>query len=225
VAHAATTEEIKFKGDQKMPFAKITKGPANAGGVDTDKQALILDSQNGIVEVVDDLGTQHALQSGLSILLSQTALTTVTTAQNLASLSLNNSVLNKLKRCILVSGYAIFSTAGTPQITIAVVIGGVTVVSIQTPAIGVAQTNGQIQFQFLITVASTGGAGTVEAHGSISVQGGASLGAAVPTYCDQNTAVSSAIALNTALTMNLTITSNVTLTSAQLRQGTVEVVN
>lgn len=207
------------------PFAKITSGPANPGGTDTDKQSLIFDKQNGIVESVNDAGLMQALQMALSILQAQTALTTVTTAQNLCNIALNAGALNKKNRTLLISGTAIFTTAGTPQITIALVIGGVTVCSIQTPAIGVAQTNGQIQYTFTVSVVTTGTGATLEAHGMLSVQGGATLAAAVPAYLDQNTAVSAAVNLVIASSLQVTIASTVSLSSAQLRQQTVEVLN
>lgn len=207
------------------PFAKITNGPAQASGVDTNKIALIYDQQNGIVEAVPVSGTMQALQTALAVLTAQTALTNVTTAQNLMNIVLNAGVLNKKLRTLLISGTGVFSTAGTPQITIAVVVNTVTVVSIQTPAIGAAQANGQFTFQFTIQTATTGTGATMEAHGSIQVQGGATLATAVPSYNDQNTAVSSAVNLVAAGSMQVTIAATATLTSVTLRQGTVEVLN
>lgn len=207
------------------PFAQITSGPPVASGVNTNKQALILDKTSGIVEVVPDSGTTQALETALLILLAQTALVTLTTAQNLFSQTLNQGVLNKLKRTLRVAGSLIFTTAGTPQITVALKLGAVTLVSIQTPAIGNAQTNGQINFEFWITIASTGAAGTLEAHGLIGVQGGSSLAVAIPQYADQNVAVSSAVDLTSSLALAVTLAASSTVSSAQLRNAVVELVN
>lgn len=208
------------------PFAQITSGPANPTAVNTNKESLIFDRTSGIVESVRDDGAMQGLQAALKILPAQTALTTVTTAQNLMVVPLGGiGFLNKLGRTLLISGYGIFTTAGVPQITIAIVIGGVTVCSIQTPAIGAAQTNGQFQFSIQLSVVSTGASGTIEAHGTISVQGGATLAAAVPAYADQNTAPSSAINLTATNTVTATIAATVSLSSAQLRLASVEVLN
>lgn len=207
------------------PFSQITQGPASTTGVNTSKQSLIYDRQNGIVESVPDSGTTQALQTAIAILQAQAALTAVTTAQTLLNANLPAGMLNKLNRTLLITGTAIFTTAGTPQITIVLKLGAVTLLTIQTPAIGAAQTNGQIQFALTLSVASTGAAGTLEVHGSLSVQGGGTLAASVPQYFDQNIAVSSAVNLTAALALTATIASTVSLSSAQLRQGTIEVLN
>jgi hypothetical protein len=207
------------------PFSQITSGPPVASGVNTNKQSLIFDKASGIVEAVPDSGTTQALETAILILLAQTALSTITAAQNLFSQTLNQGVLNKSKRTIRIGGSIIFTTAGTPQITIAVKLNAVTLVSIQTPAIGNAQTNGQINFEFWITVATTGSGGTLEAHGAIGVQGGSTLAVAIPQYADQNVAVSSAVDLTSALALALTIAASSTVSSAQLRNAVVEIVN
>jgi hypothetical protein len=100
-------------------------------------------------------------------------------------------------------------------------------VSIATTTITNAQTNGQIQFTFVLSVVSTGTSGTFEAHGSLQVQGGAAIGVAVPTYLDQNTAVSSAVDLTAAEAVVVTVASSgaAGLSSCQLRQALLECLN
>jgi hypothetical protein len=194
-------------------------------GTDTDKGALIADVQNGVVEMVDGSGNTHGLETTLGLLQAQTALSTITTAQTLFSQAFPAGALNKKNRTLFISGTVIFTvSAGTPTATIAITLGGVTLCTITTAALA-ASTNGQIQFQFTLSVASTGASGTLEAHGAVSAQLSATLGTAVPQYLDQNIAVSSAVNLTSALTLAVTIAASTTMASAQLRQGQVEVVN
>lgn len=206
------------------PFAKTTLGPAAPSGLDTDKGALIADVQNAAPELVDVAGNSHGLFTALVMQSAQTALTAITTAQNLFSRSMPAYAFNKVGRTLFISGSVIFTTANTPTVTIAVVLGGTTLVTI-TSGTGAAVTNGQINFEFYITTVATGASGTFEAHGEVGVQLSATLTTALPYVADTNTAVSSALNLNTALTLNVTIAASASLSSAQLRQLIVAWVN
>lgn len=209
-----------------MSFAQITSGPATANGVNTNKESLVFDKLNGVVEAVPDSGLTSALQMNLLNLQAQTALTTITTAQNLISQALSKGLLNKLNRMLRVRGTVIYTTVQTSfTVTIALKLGAVTLVTITTPAITNAQTAGQLEFDFLFSVAATGAAGTIEAHGSISVQGGSGLGVAVPRYLDQNVAVSAAVNLTSALTLTTSIAAGAAMDSAQLRLASIQVLN
>ena len=206
-----------------VAFAKTTFGPPAPTGQDTDKGALIADVQNGIVEMVDMAGNTHALESMLSLLQAQTALATITTAQNLFSLSLPAGALNKKSRALRIKGTVIFTATGTPVATIILKLGSVTLATIATAALA-ASTNGQLQFEFILSAASTGSSGTIEAHGEVDAQLSTSLGTAVAKYLDQITAVSSAVNLTAALALAVTIGSDTGISSAQLRQGLIEVI-
>lgn len=209
-----------------MSFSQITSGPATATGVNTNKESLVFDKLNGIVEAVPDSGTTLALECALAVLQAQTALTTITTAQNFISQALNKGVLNKKNRTLRISGIAIFTTVQTSYtVTIVLKLGSVTLATIVTPTITNAQTGGQLEFDFLVSVATSGSSGTLETHGGIEVQGGSALTAAIPRYADQNTAVSSAVDLTSALTLTVSIASSASMASAQLRQALIEVVN
>jgi hypothetical protein len=210
-------------------FAKTTFGPPAPTGLDTNKHSLIADVKSGIVEMVDDAGVSHGIQTSLLVLLAQTALSNITTAQNLISQALNAGALNKLKRTIQVSGWVIYTSPGTTGITltIALKLGATTLCTITLP-IGntAARTNAPIQFQFVLEVAATGSAGTIESHGSIMADLNAAAGASITNILDANVAVSSAIDLTAAQTLAVTIAcAGVTLTSAQLRMAQIEVVN
>jgi phage baseplate assembly protein gpV len=206
-------------------FARRTLGPPVGGTTDTNKGALIADAQTPALEFVDSSGNTHGVETTTLLLQAQTALTTITTAQNLFTLAFLAGALNKTNRALRISGTVIFTTAGTPTITLSIKLGTVTLVAILTPAIGNAQTNGQMAFEFIVSVATAGSSGTLETHGELTVQGGSALSAGVVQYLDQNTAVSSAVNLTSALTLAVTLAASTTVSSAQLRQGLIEVIN
>lgn len=207
------------------PFSKISSGPANASGVDTDKVSLIFDQQNNIVESVGLGGTQQALETSILNLSAQTALANVTTAQNLFSQTLNVGALNKTNRTLRISVSAIFTTTNAGTVTIAIKLGSTTLVSIVSGTTAASITNGQIVFEIFVTVVSTGATGTLETHGEIGVQLSGTLSTALPYYVDQNVAVSSAVNLQSALALTATVACSASFSSVQLRQATVEVVN
>jgi hypothetical protein len=206
-------------------FAKTTFGPPAPGTTDTDKGALIADVQNAIAEMVDSSGNTHGLETTLLLLQAQTALATITTAQTLFSLALLAGALNKTNRTLRISGTIIFTVStGTPTCTIAVKLGTVTLFTITTAALA-ASTNGQLSFEVLVSVASTGSSGTLEAHGEVTAQLSTALGTAMAQYADQSVAVSSAVNLTSALTLAATIAASTTMAAAQVRQALIEVVN
>jgi hypothetical protein len=211
------------------PFAQITQAPPNPTGQNTNQQALIFDRKSNIVESVGDAALAAALQTALFIQTAQTALSAITTAQNLFNKTLALGVLNKLNRTIAVSGSLIYTTPGTttPTMTIALVLGGVTLCTITTAALSAtASTNMPVQFSFIFTVASTGSSGTIEAHGFINANISANTPAAASnTYNDTNVAVSSAVNLTSALALQIQISASLAITSAQLRQLAIEVTN
>ena len=209
------------------PFAKIIQGPP--GTTETSPQALVLDRQNNVVYSVGDSQATSVLETAIFESIAQTALANVTTAQNLFSKALNKGLLNYQNRIIEISGYLIYTTPGTttPTLTIAVTLGGTTMVSITTAALSAtASTNMPVNFWFTIMTATTGASGTIEAHGMVNANISANTpAAAVASYSDTNSAVSSAINLTSALTLNVTVAASSSVTSVQLRQLAVEVIN
>ena len=206
-------------------FAKTTFGPPAPGTTDTDKGALIADVQTPAVEMVDTQGNTHGMESTLLLLQAQTALSTITTAQTLFSLAFLKGALNKTNRTLRVTGTIIFTVGtGTPTTTIVLKLGSVTLATIVTAALQ-AVTNGQLVFDFLISVATSGSSGTLEVHGSVKAQLGATNPLAIAEYLDVNTAASSAVDLTAAETLTATIAASTTMSAAQLRQALVELVN
>src|SRR5271166_1526699 len=209
------------------PFAKTTFGPPAPGTTDTNKGALIADVQEGVVEMVDTSGNTHGIETTLLLLQAQTALTAITTAQNLFTLALLAGALNKSNRTLRIRGMVIFASSGSVAITIALKLGTVTLITIPTAAISASASNAQLYFDFLVSVATTGSSGTLEAHGTVSAQLGATNTAVISApYGDTNTAVSSAVNLTSALTLAATIAAaSGGITSAQLRLASAEVIH
>jgi hypothetical protein len=209
------------------PFAQITQGPATLTGTNTNKQALILDRQNNIVDSVGDSGVAQTLQTAIVVQGAQTALTAVTTAQNLFSKVLNAGILNQVLRAVYISGSFIYTTPGTttPTLTIAVTLGGVTLCTITTSALSAtASTNMPVNFWFDLMTITTGATGTLETHGQVNANLSANTpSAAITSFNDVNTAVSGAVNLQSALTLNVTVAASSAVSSIQLRQFTVEV--
>lgn len=209
---------------------RITQGPLSAAGTNPyDQEALVLDVANGILETSGNDHILRACRTPWIVLNAQTALATITTAQNLISKALNAGALNKITRTLKVKGSFVYTSPGTtaPTLSIAVTLGAVTLCTITTAGISTtASTNMPVQFEFLITVAATGSAGTIESHGRVDANITANTpAAAVATYTDTNTAVSSAVNLTTALTLAVTLAASSTVTAATLRQATIEFVN
>lgn len=212
-----------------MSFAQQTTGPATATGENTNIGALIQDRANNITETVGEDGLAQALMSALYVLTAQTALTAITTAQNLFDETLGAQVLNKLARKLRIKGRIIYNSTGAAvaTITLAVKFGGVAMVAITTAATNTAASTGMpIEFEFTLTTVTTGTSGTIEAHGRVDANISANTPAvAVATYLDTNVAVSSAVNLNIEQPLLVTIAASAAIPSAQLREMTVEVVN
>src|SRR5215472_15930447 len=211
-----------------MGADRITQGPSITGTNAYDSQALVLDVTNNILETSGTNRTMQAARTALIVLGAQTALSTVTTAQNLISKTLNAGVLNKALRTLLIQGSVIYTSSGTttPTITIAVTLGGVSLCSITTAAVSsTASTNMPVQFEFQLQTATTGSSGTIESHGYVYANISANTPAAASgIYCDTNTAVSSSDNLASALALAVTVAASSTITSVQLRQASVECV-
>jgi hypothetical protein len=212
-----------------MAFDQVTLGPSGTSGGNQNAPGITLDQQNNIAATIGQSRTESVLQTALAVIQAQTALTNITTAQNLFSKALNAWLLNRVGRTLLITAQLIYTSPGTttPTITIALTLGGVTLCTITTAAISsTASTNMPVYVQFYATVVTTGATATLEVHGQVTANISANTpAAAAATYVDTNTAVSSAVNVTTALTLLLTIAASSALTSAQLRFATIEVVS
>ena len=188
--------------------------------------ALIADQITGLLGVVT--ATQGVVIGAARVgnIPQQTALTAITTAQNLFTQSMAAGSLNSVGRTIRVRGTLVYSTTSTnvATITIAVKLGSVTLCSITTGATNTAaSTNLPIQFEFLLTTASTGTSGTINAHGRVDANIGTAAAGTITTYLDTNTAASSAVDLTVAQTLAVTIAASAAVPSAQLQTASVDV--
>lgn len=215
-------------------FATITNGPSTSTTCSSNP-SLTFDAQNNVVSSCGNSHTLGTMETALGTFNAQTAVTTVTTAQTMASLALNANAQNVLGRTIRVCASGVYTTAGTttPTLTFSIIEGGITPWTVTTGATSAtASTNLQWSFctdittAAISTAASPSTTGKLEAHGLLRANVSANLpGAALTTYADQNTDVSSAINLFTANTLAVQVAASGTVTSVQLRQMTIEVVS
>lgn len=167
-------------------------------------------------------------RSALEVVGPQTALTAITTAQTLASLTLPAGILNVLQRTLRIRASLVYDTTSTnvATLTLAIKLGSVTVLTITTDASNTAaSTNLPVQLDATIATSLTGASGTVEAHGSVDADLGTATSAAITRYLDGNHAASSAVNLASSLALTVTIAASAAVPRAQLRQLVIEVAN
>jgi hypothetical protein len=203
-----------------MGADRIQQGPINSAGTNPyDTQAIVMDSLNADLYVSGQAHITHVLHKSMLVLNAQTALTNITAAQNLLSVTLNAGRLNYTNRTLRVKLFILSTAAATPGGTVAVTLGGTTLCSV---SLGALPASSIAVVEFTLTVASLGATGTIESHAwSLVGPGNAGSGG----FNDTNSAVSSAINLLGALTLTANISGGATIASAQLRQATVELVN
>lgn len=190
-------------------------------------QGLILDRVNNLLYTFGQGGVAALVQSALKTLGIQTALTAITTAQNLLSYAFGAGALNVVGRTFTVSGSALYATtsANVATLTIALKLGSVTIATLTTAATNTAaSTNLPIQFAFTVTTTSTGATGTLYASGGAKVDLGTAASAAITEYLINNTAASSAVNLTAAQTLTVTIAASAAVPSAQLMSATITAV-
>lgn len=188
----------------------------------------------GVSAWIDSSGRPQGNLFSSQAFTAQTPKTAVTTAvslfnsaQNIGAGGNTPQLLNQASKVMSFFAAGVFTSSVTSQqLTFSVLLGGVSVLSIQGTAQAAAITNGQWELEGVIVVASTGASGTVEAHGGLSLQQSATLGTGLPFFVDQNTAVSSAINLTSnPLAFDIQIADTVSLTSITMRQALVEIYN
>jgi hypothetical protein len=212
--------------DEQMAFDQITQGNSGPTGGNTNSPGLTFDEANNLLSTVGKNFTEALLQAALLSLGPQTALTDVTTAQDLISTTLAGALLNRTLRRMRVRGKGIYTSAGTttPTMTIALVLGGTTVVTITTAALSsTASANMPFKFDFEVVTITTGSAGAIEAHGEVDANISADTpAAAAAVYLDTNDAETTAFNLTPALTLAVTVAASAELTSVQLRDAVIE---
>src|ERR1700674_1258334 len=153
-------------------------------------------------------------------LLPQTALATITTIQVLGSCPMQPNVQNQIGKILRIVGQGVYTSgAQTGTMTLSLVMGGITPMTITSPAIITGgQTNAQFYFDWRCTTQSTGAAGTLMCTGEQDVNLATANNLAALTRQADNIhgAASSAINLTAANTVTANITMSSSTTSAQL---------
>lgn len=210
-----------------MGADRIMIGPLSSAGTNGyDQKAIIQDTQNNMLAVSGSSHVISVLRSAATKLTAQTAITAITTAQNLLTLALNAGVMSVTGRRLKITIWLVYSTTSTNVATLifAVTLGSVTLCTITTAATNTAATAGlPVQIEFDLATAAVGSSGTIEAHGKVVANISASTAGACTTYLDTNTAPSSAINLVTAQTLAVTMAAGVAaIPSATVRGATIE---
>jgi hypothetical protein len=107
----------------------------------------------------------------------------------------NGCIINEIGRGLDIFAAGTYNLAASSTVVFTVKLGGVTICSFTTAS----QTNTSVTLNWQIwiksLVVSVGSAGTLETHGQLTFDSGATLPAAATTFLDGNTGVSSAIDL------------------------------
>jgi hypothetical protein len=189
--------------------------------------ALIADQITGLLGIVTTTGIVVGSARAANIP-QQTALTAITTAQNLFTQVMAAGALNLVGRTLRVRGTVIYSTTSTnvATITIAVKLGSVTLCTITTGATNTAaSSNLPIQFEFLLTVVTAGSAGMINAHGSVTANIGTVAAPNTAIYLDTNVAAQGPVDLTVPETLAVTIAASAAVPSAQLLSGSIDILS
>jgi hypothetical protein len=190
--------------------------------------ALIANQITGLLGVVTTAQGLVTAAARIANIPTQTALTNITAAQVMLSQAIPAGALNLVGRSLRVRGSVIYSTTSTnvATITIGLRIGGVTLCTITTAATNTAaSTNLPLQFDFQLTVASTGTSGTINSHGQVTANIGTAAAPVTGIYLDTNTAASSAVDLTAAQTISVVILASAAIPSAQLLSASIDVLS
>lgn len=206
-----------------MGADRIVSG--SAGKTTDSPGALIADQLTGLLGVVTVAQGLVVGAARFANIGTQTALTAITTAQNLVSQTFSAGLLNTVGRSVRVRGSLVYNTTSTnvATITLALKLGAVTLCTMTTAATNTAaSTNLPIQFDFTLTVVTTGTAATINSHGRIAANIGTTAAPVTVIYLDTNVAPSSAIDLTIAETLTVTIAASAAVPSAQLLSAGVD---
>lgn len=201
----------------------VTQGPPPASQV-VGTEGLILDQQNGNLYVFGATRSANLLRSAIAVLPGQTALTAITTAQNLLTKVFPAGSLNIVGRTIVINLTLTYNTTvgNVATLTFAVTLGGVTLFSVTTDASNTAaSTNLPVQLQITITTTTIGATATMTTSATVSADLGTTAAAAVTSYV-KAAAVSSAVNLLTDETLAVTIAASAAVPSATLRNALIE---
>lgn len=162
-------------------------------------------------------------------LLPQTADVTITTIQSMGSCILATNIQNSIGKVLHVKGYGVFTSgAQTGTMTISLTEGGITPITVTSPAIITGgQTNSQFNFDYYLVTSLTGTTGTIVPTGTLGVNL-ATANNVLPLSINQDNihgVASAAINLAQSNTLTVNITMTTSTTSAQLTNAVVYLEN
>jgi hypothetical protein len=209
-----------------MGADRITSAGAGAGY--DSPGALIADQVTGLLGVMTKANGIVVGAARVGSIPQQTALSAITTAQNLFSQTFGPGALNVVGRAVRVRGSLIYSTTATnvATITIALKLGALTLCTITTAATNTAASvNLPIQFDFNFSVVTTGTAATINCHGSVAINIGTAAAPSFVTYLDTNTAAVGPVDLTIAEILAVTIAASAAVPSAQLLGASIDILS
>jgi len=138
----------------------------------------------------------------------------VTTAQNLQSFSVVTAAMNTIGYGLHVTGYGFYSLGtNTPTLTFAVNLGSLTLCTWTTGVTTISAANAPFQFTCDAVTTTAGTSGVLEAHGTLSIDLGATNLIGETVYGDTNTSTVGTVSLGTSQTLQVTVTSSLGSTS------------
>ena len=173
-----------------MGADRVTNGPVNAAGTNPDdSQAILLDRANNILEYSGAAQTRIVSRGTLATIENTAPITAVTTAQTLLSYAIAAGMLASNNRRIRVKGRILYNTTSTnvATITIALLLGTTTIVSIATTATNTAASvNLPVDFEFDFYVVNPGVYAAILGYGALSAELGSVNTTAVSKFVDGN---------------------------------------
>src|SRR5262249_14905495 len=139
----------------------------------------------------------------VSSLTTPTAATDLKTFTFVSSPNQLGNLLNEVGRGFQLFAAGTYNLGAASTSVFTLKLGGVTIATFTTASNANTSVTLNWQIDFKACVNAVGNAGTLEAHGRLGYDGGATLAAAASVFLDSNTAVSSAIDLTVPQTFEL----------------------
>lgn len=211
--------------------ASLNYGQGVAPALPTDGDQWYDSTQKTLKAFVN--GAIYNYNAALSVQsVAPAALTALTGAGTFATIALPTGFMNVAGKVLRVKMYGIYSSAAAQTPTIAIQLGfsgafTQTEVLATSQAATASQNNFPWAFEGDIVTVTSGAAGTLEAHGRLSILLGASATAPESVYQDTNIAPNGAVNLTAGGANNLLLqaVTSTALSSIQLRYASVEALN
>jgi hypothetical protein len=131
------------------------------------------------------------------------SLTNPTVATDMMTAVLQPNTLSAPNKVLQVFAAGTYNLGAASTVVFTIKLGGVTIATFTTASQATTAVTLGWQVQFAAAVVTAGPVGTLEVHGELNFDSGATLAAACSTFLDSNTAVSSAINLAAISTLEI----------------------